>query len=61
MNRKDYIELLANSPLPKSAIDKTTQEPNRPEFVSNYETAVLNGFKWNIAYFEKKYKINDLL
>ena len=61
MNRKDYIELLANSPLPKSAIDKTTQEPDRPEFVSNYETAVLNGFKWNIAYFEKKYKINDLL
>lgn len=61
MNRKDYIELLANSPLPKSAIDKTTQEPQRPEFVSNYETAVLNGFKWNIAYFEKKYKINDLL
>lgn len=61
MNRKDYIELLANSPLPKSAIDKDTPEIKPPEFVSNYEQAVLNGFKGNIAYFEKKYKINNLL
>ena len=61
MNRKAYIELLANSPLPKSVIDKTTQEPVRPEFVSNYEQAVLNGFKWSEAYFEKKYKIHDKL
>lgn len=61
MNRKAYIELLANSPLPKSAIDKTTQEPERPEFVSNYEQAVLNGFKWSESYFEKKYKIHDKL
>lgn len=61
MNRKAYIELLANSPLPKSAIDKKTQEPERPEFVSNYEQAVLNGFKWSEAYFEKKYKIHDKL
>lgn len=61
MDRKAYIELLANSPLPKSVIDKTTQEPERPEFVSNYEQAVLNGFKWSEAYFEKKYKIHDKL
>jgi hypothetical protein len=45
MNRKAYIELLANSPLPKSAIDKDTPEIKPPEFISNYEQAVLNGFK----------------
>lgn len=61
MNRKAYIELLANSPLPKSAIDKDTPEIKPPEFISNYEQAVLNGFKWSEAYFEKKYKIHDKL
>lgn len=61
MNRKAYIELLANSPLPKSAIDKDTPEIKPPEFISNYEQAVLNGFKWGEAYFEKKYKIHDKL
>ena len=61
MNRKAYIELLANSPLPKSAIDKDTPEIKPPEFISNYEQAVLNGFKWSESYFEKKYKIHDKL
>lgn len=61
MNRKAYIELLASSPLPKSAIDKDTPEIKPPEFISNYEQAVLNGFKWSEAYFEKKYKIHDKL
>lgn len=61
MNRKAYIELLANSPLPKSAIDKDTPEIKPPEFVSHYEQAVLNGFKWSESYFEKKYKIHDKL
>lgn len=61
MNRKAYIELLANSPLPKSVIDKDTPEIKPPEFISNYEQAVLNGFKWSESYFEKKYKIHDKL
>lgn len=61
MNRKAYIELLANSPLPKSVIDKDTPEIKPPEFISNYEQAVLNGFKWSEVYFEKKYKIHDKL
>lgn len=61
MNRKEYIELLANSPLPKSVIDKDTPEIKPPEFISNYEQAVLNGFKWSEAYFEKKYRVHDKL
>ena len=60
MKRQDYINWLANSPLPKSLYDKEVQHiPDEPEYVTEYAFSVLKGFKWSESYFKEKYKINE--
>ena len=55
MTWKQYILALANSPLPKSQFDKETTPPLQPRSISDYEDAVLRGFKGTEKYY-KSYK-----
>ena len=55
MTWKQYILALANSPLPKSLFDKETTPPLQPRNISDYEDAVLRGFKGTEKYY-KSYK-----
>ena len=60
MKRQDYINGLANSPLPKSLYDKEVQHiPDEPEYVTEYAFSVLRGFKWSEKYFKEKYNLNE--
>lgn len=55
MTRKQYITSLANSPLPKSLFDKENKPPLQPRSISDYDDAVLRGFKGTEKYY-KSYK-----
>ncbi len=54
LTRKDYIALLAESPFPKDVFDKKQNTiPIEPNSISNYDFAVLNGFKWGEDFYNK--------
>lgn len=58
---KEYIEYLSQNTLPKSIIDNTVNVPQQPIYITPYEQAVLNGFKWNEKVFNTKFKIDKKL
>lgn len=58
---KEYIEYLSQNTLPKSIIDNTVNVPQQPIYITPYEQAVLNGFKWSEKVFNTKFQIDKKL
>lgn len=61
MTRKEYILYLSSNTLPKSVIDSKITAPIQPLYITPYEQAVLNGFKWSEKVFDiKLWTLNTL-
>lgn len=61
MTRKEYILYLSSNTLPKSVIDSKITAPVQPLYITPYEQAVLNGFKWSEKVFDiKLWTLNTL-
>lgn len=61
MTRKEYILYLSSNTLPKSVIDSKITAPVQPLYITPYEQAVLNGFKWSEKVFDIKFWIDTKL
>lgn len=60
VSRKDYINLLANSPFTKKVFDGLYNEPIKPRVLSDYEEAVIAWFKGNKDRYNKIYWVEDI-